>query len=93
MFDFERMVFQVRGQETEFSKTEQRLLRKLIENKGATLKRSYLIDEVWNGDTEYVDEHALTVTVKRLRDKIEEDSSSPKFIKTVYGIGYTWVIE
>ena len=87
------MVFQVRGQETEFSKTEQRLLRKLIENKGATLKRSYLIDEVWNGDTEYVDEHALTVTVKRLRDKIEEDSSSPKFIKTVYGIGYTWVIE
>ena len=93
VFDFERMVFQVRGQETEFSKTEQRLLRKLIENKGATLKRSYLIDEVWNGDTEYVDEHALTVTVKRLRDKIEEDSSSPKFIKTVYGIGYTWVIE
>ena len=87
------MDFQVRGQETEFSKTEQRLLRKLIENKGATLKRSYLIDEVWNGDTEYVDEHALTVTVKRLRDKIEEDSSSPKFIKTVYGIGYTWVIE
>ena len=83
----------MRGQETEFSKTEQRLLRKLIENKGATLKRSYLIDEVWNGDTEYVDEHALTVTVKRLRDKIEEDSSSPKFIKTVYGIGYTWVIE
>ena len=68
-------------------------MRKLIENKGATLKRSYLIDEVWNGDTEYVDEHALTVTVKRLRDKIEEDSSSPKFIKTVYGIGYTWVIE
>ena len=93
VFDFERMVFQVRGQETEFSKTEQRLLRKVIENKGATLKRSYLIDEVWNGDTEYVDEHALTVTVKRLRDKIEEDSSSPKFIKTVYGIGYTWVIE
>ena len=40
-----------------------------------------------------MDEHALTVTVKRLRDKIEEDSSSPKFIKTVYGIGYTWVIE
>ena len=68
-------------------------MRKLIENKGATLKRSYLIDEVWNGDTEYVDEHALTVTVKRLRDKIEEDSSSPKFIKTVYGIGYTCVIE
>lgn len=92
-FDFEKMVFLVRGSSVELSKTEQKLLRILIENRGSTLKRSRLIDEIWNGDTEYVDEHALTVTVKRLRDKLETDSKNPRFINTVYGIGYTWTIE
>lgn len=50
----------------------------------------YLIDEVWQGDTEFVDAHALTVAIKRLRDKLEDDVQKPKYIKTVYGIGYTW---
>ena len=63
-----------------------------MENSGATVKRSYLIDTVWQGDTEYVEEHALTVTIKRLRDKLEDDSANPAYIKTVYGIGYTWAV-
>lgn len=92
-FDFEKMEF-LKGKESiELSKTEQKLLRILCENKGATLKRSYLIDAVWAGDTEYVDEHALTVTIKRLRNKLETDSKNPTYIKTVYGIGYTWAIK
>ena len=77
----------------ELSRTEQRLLRILCENRGATVKRSYLIDTVWQGDTQYVDEHALTVAIKRLRDKLERDSANPRYIKTVYGIGYTWTME
>lgn len=92
-FDFDKMEFFKKGKNVELSKTEQRLLRLLCENRGATLKRSYLIDSVWSGDSEFVDEHALTVTIKRLRDKLEEDSSNPKYIKTVYGIGYTWVVK
>lgn len=92
-FDFGKMDFTDGERSIDLSKTEQRLLRLLCENKGATLKRGYLIDEVWQGDTEYVDEHALTVTVKRLRDKLESDPKKPRYIKTVYGIGYTWVIE
>ena len=48
---------------------------------------------IWQGDTEYVDEHALTVAVKRLRDKLENDSKNPEYIKTVYGIGYTWAVK
>ncbi len=92
-FDFEKMVFFKGEQPVELSKTEQRLLRILCNNKGATLKRSYLIDEVWQGETEFVDEHALTVTVKRLRDKLETNPGQPKYIKTVYGIGYSWVAE
>lgn len=92
IFDFDKMLFSKNGQHIELSKTEQRLLRILVENKGATIKRSYLIDTVWQGDTEYVDGHALTVTIKRLRDKLEDDSTNPAYIKTVYGIGYTWAV-
>ena len=64
----------------------------LCENRGKVVKREYLIDEVWQGDTEFVDAHALTVAVKRLRDKLEDDTQKPKYIKTVYGIGYTWAV-
>ena len=93
LFRFDKMEFLKAGQNIELSKTEQRLLRLLCENKGGTLKRSYLIDSVWLGDSEFVDEHALTVTIKRLRDKLEEDSANPQYIKTVYGIGYTWAVK
>lgn len=92
-FDFDKMEFFKEGESVELSKTEQRLLKLLYENRGATVKRSYLIDCVWQGDTEYVDEHALTVAIKRLRDKLEEDSKNPVYIKTVYGIGYTWAVK
>ena len=51
-----------------------------------------MIDEVWQGDTEFVDAHALTVAVKRLRDKLEDDTQKPEYVKTVYGIGYTWAV-
>ena len=69
-----------------------KLLRVLCENRGKVLKREYLIDEVWQGDTEFVDAHALTVAIKRLRDKLEDDTQKPEYIKTVYGIGYTWAV-
>ena len=92
-FDFRKMEFRREGRLVELSKTEQRLLRVLCENRGATVKRSALIDRVWQGDSEYVDEHALTVTIKRLRDKLELDSANPDYIRTVYGIGYTWAVD
>lgn len=92
-FDFGMMEFRRDGRLVELSKTEQRLLRVLCENRGATVKRSALIDRVWQGDGEYVDEHALTVTIKRLRDKLELDSANPDYIRTVYGIGYTWAVD
>lgn len=92
-FDFDKMEFFKNAQPIELSKTEQRLLRILWDNRGATLKRSYLIDTVWQGDTEFVDDHALTVAVKRLRDKLEDDAQNPVYIKTVYGIGYMWAVK
>ncbi len=92
-FDFRKMEFRREGRLVELSRTEQRLLRVLCENQGATVKRSAPIDSVWQGDGEYVDEHALTVTIKRLRDKLEKDCANPDYIRTVYGIGYTWAVD
>ncbi|MGL4799899.1 MAG: response regulator transcription factor [Cellulosilyticaceae bacterium] len=91
-FNFEQMVYFKDGRRVELSKTEQKLLRILVENKGMTLSRRVLVDRVWTDGAEYVDENALSVTIKRLRDKLEDSPSKPDYIKTVYGIGYTWVV-
>lgn len=92
-FDFQRMDFRKQGQPVELSKTEQKLLRILVENRGQTLPRATLVDRIWTDSAEYVDENALTVTIKRLRGKLEDDPASPKYLKTVYGIGYTWAVK
>lgn len=89
-FDFPSMIFKKNGQEFTLSKTEQRLLKLLTANKNRTLTRDTLIDRIWSGDGAFIDENALSVTIKRLRSKIEDDPSSPNYIKTVYGIGYIW---
>lgn len=90
VFDFDRMEFRKDGKALELSKTEQKLLRLLVENRGQTLARGTLVDRIWTDGAEYVDENALSVTVKRLRGKLEENPSTPQYLKTVYGIGYTW---
>lgn len=92
-FDFDRMEFHKNGSPVDLSKTEQKLLRVLVENRGMTLSREKLLDRVWSDGAEFVDENALSVTVKRLRDKLEDTPSKPRFLKTVYGIGYTWAVK
>lgn len=87
VFDFDQMLFLAEGRAVELSKTEQKLLRLLVENQGNTLSRSLLIDRIWTDGAEFVDENALSVTVKRLRDKL----GAQDYIQTVYGIGYLWV--
>ncbi|WP_449291111.1 winged helix-turn-helix domain-containing protein, partial [Oscillibacter ruminantium] len=61
--------------------------------KGITLERGKLLDRIWTDGAEYVDENALSVTIKRLRDKLEDTPSHPQYIKTVYGVGYTWAVK
>jgi len=90
-FDFANMEFSKNGVPIELSKTEQKLLRLLVRHRGTTLSRDLLIDRIWTDGAAYVDENALSVTVKRLRDKLEDEPSNPKYLKTVYGLGYTWV--
>lgn len=88
-FDFDKMEFSVDGSSAELSKTEQKLLRLLIQNKGQTLTREYLVDRIWTEGAEYVDENALSVTVGRLRKKL----NAADYIQTVYGIGYAWRVK
>ena len=85
-FDFSQLEFFREGVSIELSKTEQRLLRLLVENRGRTLPRELLLERVWDGG-EFVDENALSVAVRRLRAKLLD---AP--IKTVYGVGYTWEV-
>lgn len=92
-FDFGLMKFTVGDQEIELSKSEQKLLRILVMNRNTTVLREVLIDRIWSDHSEFVDENALSVTIKRLRDKLEENSSKPRYIQTVYGLGYVWRAE
>ncbi len=93
VFDFEQMDFRRDGRVVELSKTEQKLLRVLVENRGRAVSRATLVDRVWTDGAEFVEENALSVTVKRLRNKLEADPSKPDYLKTVYGIGYTWAVK
>ena len=92
-FDFSNMKFYKGSLEIELSKTEQKLLKLLVNHPKITMERSRLIDRIWTDGADYVDENALSVTVKRLRDKLEDNPAKPQYIKTVYGIGYVWAGE
>ena len=79
LFDFDHMFFRKSGLQIELSKTEQKLLRILLDNRGMTVSRAVLVDRIWSDGAEYVDENALSVTMKRLRDKLEDDPSRPTY--------------
>lgn len=70
---------------------EYKLLKILIENTGIILTRQTLLERLWDIEDNFVEDHALTVTINRLRAKIEDDTHT--YIKTVRGIGYVWMGE
>ena len=59
-----------------------------FQHKGAVLSRTKLLEEIWDAAGDFVNDNTLTVYIKRLRDKIEDDPQNPTIIKTVRGIGY-----
>lgn len=67
---------------------EYKLLLTLVENKGRVLSRNVLLEKLWDIDGDFVEDNTLTVYIKRLRDKIEEEPNKPLIIKTVRGLGY-----
>ena len=84
-FDFTELNFSADGKRIDLSATEQKLLAVFCGHKGQILERQTLVEKIWACDSDYIDENALSVTVKRLRDKLGADC-----IGTVYGMGYVW---
>lgn len=91
-FDFDKMSVQKNGENIVLAPTEYKILRKLVLANGEILTRQALLEEIWEND-EYIEEHALTVNINRLRNKIENKNPKSNYIKTVYGIGYAWAGE
>ena len=87
VFDFEKLTFRKGDEELFLSVNEQKLLKIFLDNKGMILTRDTLIERLWGDSGEYVEENALSVTINRLRSKIES-SGGDKHINTVYGQGY-----
>jgi DNA-binding response OmpR family regulator len=76
------------GEEIILTAMEYRLLLTLINNRGKILTRNNLLEEIWDVEGDFVNDNTLTVYIKRLRDKIEDEPTKPKIIKTVRGLGY-----
>ena len=77
-------------QEMECSVTEFKILKYFLENKNQVLTQNQILEAVWDREGKFVNPNTLQVNIRRLRKKIEEDPSRPRFIKTIHGIGYIW---
>lgn len=86
---FSEMTAAFSGEPINFTSMEYRLLNTLIQNPQTVLTRQILLEKLWDCERNFVDEHALTVAISRIRSKIERDGS--QYIKTVYGMGYMWI--
>ena len=80
---------EVEGRPCPVTPTEFRLLKEFLSHKGQLLTYDVLLDRLWEGGSQIVDRHALTVNIGRLRGKIEDEDH--KYISNVYGMGYQWI--
>lgn len=87
--NFSEMTATLAGEPVAFTAMEYRLLRVFVKNPNMVLTRQILLEKLWDIDGNFVDEHALTAAVSRVRNKIEMNAQ--QYIKTVYGMGYMWV--
>jgi two-component system, OmpR family, response regulator VicR len=77
-------------EEIALSKNEYKLLKCLLNNPQLIITREQLLSALWDIDGNFVDQNTVAVNIRRLREKIEDNPSEPKYIKTVRGIGYMW---
>ena len=86
--DTEKAIVKKKGTIINLSALEYKLLTLFIDHRGKLLTRDQLLDEIWNIAGDFVNDNTVTVYIKRLREKIENDPTNPKIIKTVRGLGY-----
>lgn len=80
----------LKDRELDLSLTEFKLLKYFLENKNQVLLKEQILARVWDSGGSFVEENTLMVNIRRLRTKVEEDASHPRYIKTVHGMGYLW---
>ncbi|MFX3632380.1 MAG: response regulator transcription factor [Candidatus Pristimantibacillus sp.] len=90
IIDYRQMTVAKSGQAVKLTSTEYKLLELLAQHQGQVLTRESIVGKLWDINGNFVEENALSVNIRRLRQKIEDDPKQPVFIKTVFGIGYTW---
>ncbi|CAK7076704.1 response regulator transcription factor [Tissierella carlieri] len=83
----------IKGELIQLTPSEYKLLNILMNNSHQVLSRTKILESLWDVDGEFVDDNSLSVYIRRLREKIEEDSSNPVYIKTVRGVGYRWDVD
>ena len=83
------MTASLSGKPLVFTPLEYRMLKILTKNPQIVLTRQMLLEKLWDADGNFVDEHALTAAISRVRNKIETEGR--QYIKTVYGMGYMWI--
>ena len=88
MVDIDKGTVSKNGKDLHLSALEYRLLLVFLGNRGIVLSRTQLLDAIWDIAGDFVNDNTLTVYIKRLREKLEEDPQNPEIIKTVRGLGY-----
>ena len=78
------------NEEIFLTSAEYKLLSILIQNKNMVLSRAQILEKLWDVTYDFINDNTLSVYIKRLREKIEDDSSKPQYILTVRGLGYKW---
>ena len=80
------------GERIDLTAGEYRLLCMFMENPDIVLSSEQILGRLWDCDEKFVDNNTLTVYIRRLRTKIEDEPSEPKMIVTVRGMGYKWSV-
>ncbi len=86
--DMDKGIVTKNGKDVFLSALEYRLFLVFLNNPGVTLTRNKLLSEIWDIAGDFVNDNTLTVYIKRLREKVEDDIQNPKIILTVRGLGY-----
>ncbi|MCH5210006.1 MAG: response regulator transcription factor [Oscillospiraceae bacterium] len=78
------------GEQIDLTASEYKLLCMFMENKNIVLSAEQILSKLWDSNENFVDNNTLTVYIRRLRSKIEDNPSEPKMIQTVRRMGYKW---
>ena len=86
--DLERQTVRRQGETIHLTATEWKLLERLARSRGRVLTRTMLLEQIWDVEGSFIDENTLSVHIRRLREKLEQDPAEPEHIMTKWGVGY-----